>query len=662
MCGITAIINLDKKETFEGKNILLMSNSLKHRGPDDDGFVMFFKNNFMTFYNENKIIDSKNIQLSYFPRFHISTSFNKSSFIFFGFRRLAIQDLSYFGHQPMSYRGRYWIVFNGEIYNYIEIKNELLSYGYEFFSNSDTEVILAAFDKYGLDCLNKFNGMWAFIIYDSYNETIFISRDRFGIKPLYYSFVGNQLLISSEIKGILANPNFKVKPNFKYLEDFIRTYPKEYIEETAFENIFKFPKASYSLFKVGENPISKLPIIKYYFTNIFIKFQNKKNNFSNLSDAVQNYNELLKDSIRLRLRSDAPLGTSLSGGIDSSSIVYWIKNLLKGKNNHQKTFSLSFENHHNLDGIDESKLINLLVNKLDIDNFKIEPSLMDVKNEYLNMVYAMENPQDDMLLSCMFTYKLYKMNNVKVAIDGQGADELLGGYLRYLVNYFSNLPLKIIYKEYRKFKEIPNSNKEILAGVLFNFLSKMRIEIIALKILRFFGKFQNPFFTVEERMLNDFNENLENLLHYGDRSSMFYSVESRFPFMDYRFVEFCMCLPTSLKLNEGWTKFISRKAVEGKLPDEIVYRKDKMGWEIPQKYWFEEVFKEFSYKIINESLIVKQLKIENKIKYHWKKRKKSDYSFKYILKIFNLCLWYEIFINNNYDKLKKDFNCEINNK
>lgn len=647
MCGIAGIINFNKTESLLGESILRMTQAQKHRGPDDDGFLFFNNNGSFICYGDVKKEKVNNYinKPSYYPVNHISETKELKSFLAFGFRRLAIQDITISGHQPMSYLDRYWIVFNGEIYNFIELREELVKEGYTFVSKSDTEVIMAAYDFWGTECLNKFNGMWAFVIYDIKEDKIFLSRDRFGIKPLYYYLDDKYFMFSSEIKGILNNSYYVVKPNYEFLKDFIKTYPKDYIEETAFKDIYKFPKANYVEIKINE--LNKFTSLKKEYYKLTYNSTNSTFKSDEINYFKDEYINLLTNAVKLRLRSDVPVGTSLSGGLDSSSIAYLINKIYKenSKEHFQKTFSLVFNTNKELKNYDEKRHIEKLIDFLQLNAHYIEPTLEDVQNEYLNTIYAMENPQDDMLLSCMFTYKLYNLNNIKVAIDGQGADELQGGYLRYLMHYFSNLPLKELKSKYIVFKDIPGAKKEMMLGIFFNISKKIGLKNTILKILPLKSKFKDPFVTPEERMYDDFISNLENLLHFGDRSAMFYSVESRFPFLDYRIVEFWFKLPLRQKLNAGWTKYLARLAFNGKLPSEITWRRDKMGWEIPQKYWFDKVLKENALKIFSNHEIINQLKLEKQIKKHLKKCNKNNKSFKWILKLYNLCLWYDIFIS-----------------
>jgi len=652
MCGITGIISLYLKENNNVQDILRMTTKLKHRGPDDEGYLFVNSEGSFVFGGEKTEIHINENLPYYFPKSKIDSNTEIKSFLTFGFRRLAIQDLTLTGHQPMSYLKRYWIVFNGEIYNYLELREELIIKGYNFLSNSDAEVILAAYDYYGINCLNKFNGMWAFVIYDSNEKKIFISRDRFGIKPLYYYIDEKKFVFASEIKAILEHFEVNVNLNFNYLEEFVYSYPKEYLNYTAFNNIYRFPKSHYLEISIEELNLGNLVFKKYYqLPNTPINNDFDETKIENLKEQ---YLKLITDAVNLRLRSDVPVGTTFSGGLDSSTVVYLIYKQLKLSNNSNfnKVFSLVFDSQPQLNNISEKIFIEKFIEQFNIEAYFIEPKLEELIDEYKKTIYSMETPQDDMLLSCMFTYKLVNKHGIKVTLDGQGADELLGGYLRYLTNYFSNLNVKFLLKEYKLFKSIPGAKKEILLGIFFNFIKLLNLTELTKKILIRLDKFKDPFINPNLRMLEDFEQNLENLLKYGDHSSMFYSIESRYPFLDYRLVEFFIQLPYTYKLKVGWTKYLARLTFNGKIPDPITWRKDKMGWEIPQNYWFEMVFRDYAFQIISSSEIIKLMKLEKFFEKNWKRRNKRNVAFKNCIKLFNLCLWYDIFFQKVRYKLE----------
>jgi asparagine synthase (glutamine-hydrolysing) len=543
MCGIAGYItssNVDESVLKE------MTKLIHHRGPDGSGH----------FY---------------------------SSGVALGHTRLSIVDLSNAGHQPLSYMDRYVITYNGEVYNHPEIRNELEALGYLFNSETDTEVILAAFDNWGVNCLKKFNGMWAFVIYDKKDEIFFISRDRFGIKPLYYYRDSNDFVFASEIKSILVNPLVKSTPNEKYLEQYLLNGPKEYSLETAFDGILRFPVASYFLGSAEE-------LNDEFKVNTFWDFNSnlKEEMFSEdkAKKYAETYYEILSDAVRLRLRADVRVGSALSGGLDSSSIVYLVNKQLKllGKTELQETFSSVYKAEGTTD-CDESEFIDLVAKNLNVNSHQIEPKAEDLPSKHKKVIYHMENPPEGTCMSAWHTFQLVKEVGVKVTLDGQGADEQLAGYLDYVMTYLVSLKLLDFYKEFIYFIKIPGIKKRLIfSGIMAHFKAIFGKKLLKASIKRLNGV---SFYTnLNEQLEESTKGNLVNLIHYADHTSMAHGIESRMPFMDYRLIEFLSSIPAAYKMHHGWTKYIARLAFDGKLPDEIVWRKDKMGWPIPEKFWF----------------------------------------------------------------------------
>jgi len=573
MCGITGIIS---KNIIEKNIIESMTDAIYHRGPDDFGYH----------YGENFI---------------------------FGHRRLSIVDLSDTGHQPMFYKDKYIITYNGEVYNHLELRNELEQNGYDFYSHTDTEVIMASYDFWGSECLKKFNGMWAFVIFNQQKNKYFISRDRFGKKPLYYYKDKNNFIFGSEIKSILAHPSVQAKPNIKFLDSYVKSGCKEYLRETAFENIFKFGHSSY-FEGTSEDLLGDFKQYKFWKINANLcheKFDEQK-----AEKYAKRYYELLEDAVRIRLRADVKIGSALSGGLDSSSIVYLVNKLLKeqGKEEIQRTFSNVYKSKGTQE-CDESYFINIMAKKLGVSSNQIEPKEKNIPIEHEKLILSMENPPDNTCMSGWHTFKLVSSTDVKVTLDGQGADEQLGGYRGYLVYYISSLPLLDIFSESFKCLKIPNSKKHIITGLclgLFrNFFGKKISKFTIKKLFKI-----NFEFNLNQKLANDINENLITLIHYSDRVSMAFSIESRMPFMDYRIVEFLASIPACYKIRNGWTKYLARLAFNGKLPDEITWRKDKMGWPIPEEHWFRGNLRDWFTNEVNKSRLVRKynIKIEQKLK------------------------------------------------
>jgi asparagine synthase (glutamine-hydrolysing) len=642
MCGISAIFLQDLKRIEFKDQLIRMNSIIRHRGPDDEGYLLVSKD-----YEPFPCMgpDSNNKLHSPVEIRQIENVTDQCDLRFgLGFRRLSILDLSPSGHQPMSYLdGRYWIVFNGEIYNYIELRAELIRHGYQFKSNSDTEVIMASYDFWGTDCLSRFNGMWAFVLLDLVQKEIVVSRDRFGIKPLYYYFNSGMLLFASEIKQFLAFGGLNIEADVdKIKKDFLFD-TKEYGKETPFKNVFRFPKGCYLKLALEKQQYQILDFVRYYNLNFLSGSSYYDFSEINAQKYAEEYVNLLEDAVKLRLRADVDVGTCFSGGLDSSSIVYMVNKILgiSKSSSRQKTFSLIFGSK-DTKYCDESEFINILSGRLNLNSFTIDPGIKDIIDEYEKIVFAMDTPQHSSLMSYFFTYKLVRENRVIVTLDGQGADELQAGYFPYLLHYFSNLPVKLWKKEYELLKKNPGSEKYILQGILFNLIAKTGGKNIINKILEKKGIEEDPWMDLNAVLLDDFNMNLQTLFHYGDRGSMYNSVESRFPMMDYRLVEFWMNLPVAYKIRNGYTKYIARIAMNNKLPEEIVWRRDKKGWEIPQKAWFNNGLSEIMQKKISASNFIRELGLGidlNKLN-----RDNNDPRYwKLPFKTYNLALWHELF-------------------
>ncbi|MGJ0302832.1 asparagine synthase (glutamine-hydrolyzing) [Aliarcobacter cryaerophilus] len=595
MCGISGIISKNK---IDKTIIEKITDKIIHRGPD--GFGYYYANNFV-----------------------------------FGHRRLSIVDLSDAGHQPMEYKDRYIITFNGEVYNHIELRDELELNGYIFKSHTDTEVIMASYDFWGVECLKRFNGMWAFVIYDRLKNKYFMSRDRFGKKPFYYYKNKDIFVFGSEIKVILSHPDIEAKANLNFLDNYLKYGAKEYIKETAFENIFRFDFSSYF-----EGSLDQLlgDFEQKKFWEIKPNLSNEKFYKEKAKEYANQYYKLLEDAVRIRLRADVKVGSALSGGLDSSSIVYLVNKLLKeqGQEDLQETFSSVYKSDGTQE-CDESYFIDLMAKKLGVNSNQIEPKEEDVPKEHEKVILSMENPPESTCMSGWHTFKLVSSTNVKVTLDGQGADEQLGGYLPYLLNYISSLSIFDIFSQSKKCLQIPNAKKYVFIGFCFGLY---RI-IFGEKMLKFTSKklFKRDLDTsLNQKLANDTMSDLLTLIHYADHTSMAFGIESRMPFMDYRLVEFLASVPSCYKMRDGWTKYIARLAFDGKLPDEICWRKDKMGWPIPENHWFRGKLRNWFIQEVKDSKLVERYDIDIE------KELNSNKSITQLIRYLNISK-FEVFLN-----------------
>ncbi|MDK2064381.1 asparagine synthase (glutamine-hydrolyzing) [Aliarcobacter butzleri] len=596
MCGISGIINKNGNRVDKDE-IQKINDLISHRGPDDEGF--YFEKNFA-----------------------------------FGHRRLSILDLSSDGHQPMHYLEKYTITYNGEVYNYLEIREELIEDGYKFISNTDTEVILASYDKWGEECVNKFNGMWAFAIYDKEKEIIFCSRDRFGVKPFYYTQVENKFIFGSEIKQLLEFYE-KRFVNKKILMDFLIIGYENHTNETFFENIFKLQESHNLIYDLRKNTFQ----IKRYY--------DIKKNEINLDEdkSISIYKSKLNDSIALRLRSDVKVGTCLSGGLDSSSIAAIASNMYR-KNLNEKFIAIHAKSSEN--DSDESFFAQEVAKSCNLDLNIIEPTQEEFINSIDEVIYTQEEPfGGPSIFMQYFVMKKAKEIGYTVLLDGQGGDETLVGYERYYPSYLMSLGFFNLIKEFfNSSKNSKLSKKQLFAYFVYFTKAKIRIKRLQVKNSFIKAKYFNlaSFDILEKNSKNYLNlfklqhqeifyTQMPHLLRYEDRNSMKHSIETRLPFIDFRVVETALSIDNKYKIKDGWTKYILRKTVDKILPSSIVWRKNKFGFEAPTKCWIDAIDSQI-IEAVNKSIILDE--ILNTIDL-----KKLDLTQKW--KLFNIAKWEEIY-------------------
>jgi len=593
MCGILAVLDLDSKG-LDANLLERMSRSIKHRGPDDYGYAFF------ELMGDRQILESKEvIRRTNFEEF--------KGILIFGHQRLSIIDLTEAGHQPMcNERGNVWIIYNGEIYNYKELTEELCKKGHIFKSRTDTEVILHAYEEWGIECLNHFNGMWAFALWDGNQKRLFCARDRFGIKPIYYYLAGKKLILASEIKAILQDSKIKRSPNHDRIYDYLAYGYLDHTEETFFQNIYQLRGGHYLTLEIlGANDF-QLDVRPYWDL--------KPKECELEDDFKERFYELLKDSIRLHMRSDVPVGTCLSGGIDSSSIVCIAKQFLDS--NVHKTFSSCFDDKK----YDEREFINKVVEVTDSDPHYVFPKPEDLFQEIEDLVWHQDEPFGSTSIFAQWSvFKLAKLNKVKVILDGQGADELLAGYHPYFGFYLSELARTFRFQEfieeYRKIRSLYHYSHSWILGhlmvclsplpwsriirnqVLFHKNKWLNVNDHFMREIEFQQKFKNIFF---DRLYQSLmNLTLPGLLHYEDRNSMAHSIEARVPFLDYRLVEFIFSLPMNQIIRNGTTKVILRETMQGIIPETVRTRLDKMGFVTPEDVWFRGPLKDYVFEIIS---------------------------------------------------------------
>jgi asparagine synthase (glutamine-hydrolysing) len=555
MCGISVAINVNNASVAQ-ELIKSINDKVAHRGPDDEGYHF-----------------GKNYAL--------------------GHRRLSIIDLSQRGHQPMVMDGLA-ISFNGEIYNYIELREELRALGHAFHSESDTEVILAAYKEWGIKAFSKFNGMWAFALADESKKEVIFCRDQFGIKPIYYTWVNDHFFVGSEIKQFCAIDGFSPELNKAVAVNFVVTGLLNFSEETFFKGVKELRAGHCLIYDLSSHDVKT---IKWY--DLKEQISQVKDNFPESVDQIR---KLMIDSVKLRMRSDVPVGSCLSGGIDSSTII----SLVKSQNLGHPEFS-TISSCFNDERHDEQMFSDLVTERTGFKSFKIFPDLNHLyKQNVLDlMLYHQDQPFSGgthFLEYCV--YKKARESNFKVMLGGQGCDEFLCGYNDFFYIQVVELLNRLKFKKAFKALRIRAVDKAIdFREEVIAFISSMYLPKLAIFVKRMMGVNLYPWLSLEWRTLADSslrtfeNNSIRNYsldqiqitslpyqLHSEDRNSMLFSIESRLPFLDSRLVEYCLGLPSSYKIKDGVTKAVLRDAIT-ELPPEIKDRKHKMGFISPDEEW-----------------------------------------------------------------------------
>ena len=529
-----------------------------------------------------------------------------------GHRRLSILDLSNAGHQPMKLDNKYVITYNGEVYNYIELRRELLKLGHQFFTQTDTEVILAAYKEWGTSCVTKFNGMWAFAIHDIEKQIVFCSRDRFGIKPFYYTIIDGKFLFGSEIKQFLCFRS-QWHANKGILMDYLIFNLLDHKDECFFEGINKLPGSHNLIYDLTTN---EFEINKYYSISI-----NK--DIGNLSETetVKVFRAQMDRSVEWRLRSDVKVGTCLSGGLDSSYIATLAGS--KYNNEHERFMAVTGQSIDIKQ--DESGYAQKVVNANNFNWLVTTPTSSDFLSSLDRVIYNQEEPFiSPSVFMQHFVMKKAKENGIVVLLDGQGADELLLGYQRYLGAYFKSLPATSLVNNALKSRDhFGVSAFSVLKYYLyftsfsvrykrnmwtFNEVSDKYLDYVDPNTIRNIAHSYRDIRALQQLEL--FSTQLPSLLRFEDKNSMASSIESRLPFLDWNLAEMALSVNNQFKIKNGWSKYILRKSMEGSLPDDITWRKKKLGFTAPTTMWFED-FTNLK-ALIHESAILNKL-FDNKI-------------------------------------------------
>ena len=581
MCGIAGYVGEGGRGDLEK-----MVDAIKHRGPDDKGIFLV-----------------GDVGLAH--------------------ARLSVIDLSERGHQPMFNEDKtIGIVFNGEIYNFKELKNELIKLGYKFKSDTDTEVIIYLYEEFGESCFERLNGMFAIGLYDFKQKKLILARDRMGEKPLYWSFFGGTLMFASELRAIMEHRIFKKELNLDALNKYL-TYEYVPTPHSIFKNVYKLEPASYLVYQNKE--IKKIKFWEIEFNNSDISFD----------EAITQLDKKINESVKLRMVSDVPFGVFLSGGLDSSTIAYYAQ---KNSSRKIKTFSVNFEEK----SFDESKYAQKVSDILGTEHYD---QLLTTKNliETLSTIDLIDEPIGDASIIPTYLLSKHARNYVTVALGGDGGDELFAGYPTFqadvLAGIYEKIPtlIKKIFLE-KIIHKIPETDNNFNLGFRLKTFVKGLGGDKNYRHHRWLGSF-----TAEEKeklfkreiwneidAKKDFEEIdyylknikaedhrnktlglymrtylMDEVLVKVDRASMKNSLEIRSPFLDPNLVELANSLPFSFKLKGFTTKYILKKLMEDKLPGSIVYRKKK-GFGIPLSRWLRNELKEFCDGLLSEEKIKNQ--------------------------------------------------------
>lgn len=557
MCGISVIIR--KPDSSSPSLIESFNRCIAHRGPDGEG-------------------------VKYFPD-------DKATWrVALAHQRLSIIDLSNTGNQPMMYgNGEVWITFNGEIYNYVELREELKSKGYFFAGTSDTEVILAAYIEWGPVCFEQLRGMWSIVIYDQRKQKLIACRDRMGIKPLYYFRHSTYMAFGSEIKQFLTLPDFVANPDREVIKQYVLT-GFERTDRTFFEAIQPVWPGTYVEVDIESMHVS-VPVSFWRPERIMPTVKDPR-------EASELFGHVLSESVRIHLRSDVPVGCQLSGGLDSSAVFALMQQHYTGDAIH--SFTVQFPGYEK----DETPFVTKMLEGSTAMPHFTTPDAATFKNELRNFIWHHDEPVGSFAHYAGFVLaKLIAEHKIKVVLNGQGGDEILGGYWQQYFSYLfalgKNRSLGTILKHVAGAIS-SDGNEQLIKqapAMLKRYRSREQKSHVTftsgyknLPSLHFFSDYFSMAHQ-QRRVFDVRNLILPRLLKWDDRNLMAFGVEGRYPFLDHQVIETALSFDSAVLFKSGWTKYPLRLAMKEKLPAEIYFRKSKWGFETPQQNWLREALR-----------------------------------------------------------------------
>ncbi|MGE5650315.1 MAG: asparagine synthase (glutamine-hydrolyzing) [Bacillota bacterium] len=605
MCGIVGFFS---EKPVVASPIVQMNRLLRHRGPDDEGYLLRTAAG-------GRLLPCRGIDtprgeaaFAFSPESDVAAHGNEPVRMAFGHRRLAIVDLTEAGHQPMCTPDRrLWIVYNGEIYNHVELRQRLTACGHRFLGECDTEVILAAYQQWGSECLHQLKGMFAFAIYDAHADALFLARDRFGIKPLYYWAAPNGVLcFASEIKALTAFPGWHARLNAQRAYDFLVWSVSDHTDETLFAGVYQLRPGHCAMVTgkdVRTDAEGRIRTLQWYD----LQPQDFTGDFA---DASAQFRERFCEAVQQHLRADVAVGSCLSGGLDSSSIVCAAHRLLasQGSRHLQVSYSACARD----EAIDERKWVEQVVASTGIDAHYVYPDVTQLLDQLERITWHQDEPFGSTSIFAQWcVFRQASGDGVKVMLDGQGADELLAGYHAFfgprLAGMFLDGRWASLLQEMRGMRRMHGYST---AQLLMRAADAMLPERLRQPLRAYAGKsFANPSWldldalgarqedpfarrrsmhrpgVMATSLMQLTSSNLQMLLHFEDRDSMAHSIESRVPFLDHELVEFSLGLPDEYKLSRGVTKRVQRAAMDGILPAPVRDRVDKIAFQMPEETW-----------------------------------------------------------------------------
>lgn len=601
MCGIFGYI---QNGSIAARDILECSRLIEHRGPDDEGFLVLDANGVSVWGGDATPVSVYARGDAHAPHRPLEPEASFGAGIVLGHRRLSILDLSPAGHQPMNYKDRFWLVYNGEVYNYIELREELIGLGHVFESGSDSEVLLAAYAEWGEACLSRFNGMWSLAILDRDKNTLFLARDRFGVKPLYYWQTADRLAFASEIKAFSAFSDWTPTANMPRLVDFLVWTVSDHTSETMFEGVHQIPGGHCTTIDLSDGLAAPTDFVvkRWYELTPGRAIAGKE-----AEDALRS---AIEDSVTLRLRADVPIGSCLSGGLDSSSIVAIMAAQLRraAPDMRVKTFTARSDDKQ----FDEGAFADLVAQATNADAHTVVPDTARLFDELDQLVWHQDEPfVSTSIFAQWCVFSLARQQGVTVMLDGQGADEILGGYRGF---FGANLAQLMRSGRVRQWlREVSLLRQH----VGFSFTRSIGYTIVYTfpKLASLIGRFDNRAYgdvgwlapSLRDAARQDPLEaagsransvtgmslaqvkatNLPMLLRWEDRNSMAFAIEARVPFLDYRVVELALGISDDDKVGGAIAKGVLRRAMKGLVPEAVLERKDKMGFVTAEASWIK---------------------------------------------------------------------------